>query len=228
MSNNTNNIIEIAGGNSTALIPGLNRENRNDLTKKLLRIVEQVGYFSTEMCPPRLEMMGNELSVNGTIAFASTLANSGKITTSGLKTSVKYFNKGKTTTIDLSIKIEQVERIILLEGIGYLVSNSAINSANLKNKMEKMCERYCLPAFGLIKYSGNKILPTIYVKETGSLVEESACGSGSIAFSYYQGIRQVVQPTGKTISVIINQDSRSVQVSTETSSSNQTIKELIQ
>ncbi len=55
------------------------------------------------------------------------------------------------------------------------------------------------PAAGLIYYQNNRIQPVIYVKATDSLVWESACGSGSLAFALLSKNQVVLQTSGQTI-----------------------------
>lgn len=64
-----------------------------------------------------------------------------------------------------------------------------------------MATQYKLPAFGIIECRGNAITPHVYVVDTGSLVDESACGSGSIATSVVTGLEEIIQPSGETIKV---------------------------
>ena len=63
----------IAGGNSTALVYDCPVADRDKTSKKLLKSVEQVGFVSTEATLPKMIMMGGELCINATLAFASTL-----------------------------------------------------------------------------------------------------------------------------------------------------------
>ncbi|MEK7092781.1 MAG: hypothetical protein AAB907_04100, partial [Patescibacteria group bacterium] len=60
---------------------------------------------------------------------------------------------------------------------------------------------YILPSFGIIYFRDNIIFPIVFVKQTDSLFEESACGSGSIAFSILTKKTNITQPTGKRIIV---------------------------
>ncbi len=197
----------IAGGNLTALVEEQLDQKNNKLTQDLLLEVEQVGYVSYREKIPKLKMMGNELSVNGTIAFAFSLGDEGELLTSGLGNSrVLYSNQKNKTTVQLPISPKIIDdNIVLLNGIGYAVQKKSASAGNFKNQAKKYCEKLDLPAFGLIEYVENRIYPTVYVKETDSLVKETACGSGSIAFCKYSGCSEVIQPSGEKISVIINE-----------------------
>ncbi len=205
----------VAGGNLTALVNQQPDQKNSKLTQELLLEVEQVGYVSCREEIPKLTMMGNELSVNGTIAFASSLGDEGELLTSGLENSrVLYSNQKNKTTVRLPISPKLIDNnIVLLKGIGYLIQKKSASTRNFKNQAKKYCEKLALPAFGLIEYAENRIYPTVYVKETDSLVKETACGSGSIAFSKYSGYSEIIQPSGEKISVIINEKQNLVTVS---------------
>ena len=107
----------IAGGNSTSLVYDCFIVDRNKISKKLLKEVEQVGFVSTKATLPKLTMMGGELCINATLAFASTLNKNGKLTTIGLKNPIPYFNKNGSTSIQIPFKFKQNKNIILLNGI---------------------------------------------------------------------------------------------------------------
>lgn len=189
----------IAGGNPTLLGWDCSRGQQKKLINKFLdKGVDQIGFIAQKNYLPCLQMMGNELCINGTIAFASTLQTSGKLRTSGLDKEIEY-QKSETTTLALQINYSRPDiNIVNLEGIGFYISDTK-DFPNLK----KLAIKYKLPAFGFIYYKNNQIFPTVYVKETNSLIEESACGSGSIAFNIFSGINKIVQPTDEIITVEI-------------------------
>ena len=190
----------IAGGNSTALIYGCPVADRDKTSKKLLKDVEQVGFVSTKATLPKLTMMGGELCINATLAFASTLDKNGELTTSGLKNPIPYSNNG-STTIQIPFKFKQDENVILLDGIGFILYDTKERSEIKKSELSDLSKKYKLPAFGGIIYKKNKIIPYVYVAGVNSFVKETACGSGSVAFSIFSGINDVVQPTEKIISI---------------------------
>ena len=188
--------LKIAGGNPTALVYKSN--SRKKIVKELLKKVEQIGFVSKIKKIPELKMMGGELCINATLAFASTLKNEGKLYTSGLNGLIEYKNKDNKTTIKFPLKYKKNKNIILFEGIGFIfVRKKKIT----KRLLSIYCSRYKLPAFGAIIYKGNKIIPYIYVKRADSFVKETACGSGSIAYGIFIGERKIIQPTGKAIYV---------------------------
>ena len=172
---------------------------RRKVIKKYLNEVEQVGFISKN----QLEMMGGELCINATLAFASTLGKRGKLKTSGIKRFVKYDNFKNQIKIEVPLKYKQKANVILSEGIGFVCIDKKSDKKINKKLLSNFCEKYNLPAFGAIVYEKNKIIPYVYVKETGSFVRETACGSGSIAFSIFSRYKNIIQPTGKLIRVNI-------------------------
>ncbi|MBI2074587.1 MAG: hypothetical protein HYT83_01975 [Candidatus Levybacteria bacterium] len=154
-------------------------------------------------------MMGGELSINGTLAFARRLDGSGQLQTSGLSSLIDYENRNGTTSIRINMPYKTdrsifanedgKNNIVLFEGIGYLCTNK--QSAPTMGELVTLAEKYKLPAFGIVIYSNNQIFPFVYVGKTQSMVAESACGSGSIALNILTGQQRIVQPTGKTIEV---------------------------
>lgn len=187
----------VAGGNSTMLVWNCPEDKRLELAKKLLDEVEQVGFVSEENGIPRLRMMGNELCINATVALASEKPK-GTLFTSGLTSQVNYSN-AEETSIELDLPYKRIDNIVLFEGIGYLCTNKEIEVT--KELLSDLARKYNLPAFGVILYNNEKIKPYVYVAETNSLFQETACGSGSIATSIVTGYEKIVQPTGNTISV---------------------------
>tara|TARA_Y100000310_G_scaffold1683_1_gene2130 strand:- start:401 stop:1306 length:906 start_codon:yes stop_codon:yes gene_type:complete len=148
-----------------------------------LKQVEQVGFISNN----KLTMMGNELCVNALLAFAS----------------IKNTDK-KKTIIEIQLKYKKEKNIIIFKDIGFicLKKSRKINKKYLK----KLSQKYNLPAFGAIIYKKNKITPYVYVEKVDSFVKETACGSGSIAFSLFSKYKNIIQPTGRIINIRIKKD----------------------
>lgn len=191
----------IAGGNSTALVYDCPVMDRNKTLKKLLKEVEQVGFVSTNATLPKLTMMGGELCINATLAFASTLDKNGELATSGLKNPIPYTNKNGSTTIQIPFKFKKDNNVILLDGIGFILYDTKEKSEIKKSELSDLAKKYKFPAFGGIIYEKNKIIPYVYVAGVNSFVKETACGSGSVAFCIFSGIADVIQPTEKIISI---------------------------
>lgn len=189
----------IAGGNSTLLIWDCPSWKRKEVIEQYLGEVEHLGFISTESGLPKLTMMGNELCVNATLALASQCSKKGKLFTSGVKEPTAYQNLGNKTSINLSSSYKQIENAIILKGIGFILLKERIESE--KNFLANLCRKYKLAAFGIIYSKGNQIEPYVYVRGTDSLVKETACGSGSIAFNILTGLKKITQPTGQVIKV---------------------------
>lgn len=187
-------IFSIARGNSTALVWDEPKEDRLKISKDLLKSVEQVGFINYSA--KSLEMMGKELCVNATLATAMLFGVNGELTSS--KQTVSLQKQSDKVTAWLRLAIEKPKpNIVLLNGIGYIFTDAPIGKANLAS----LSERYKLPAFGSIVLTDNKIEPCVYVKDTDSCVDETACGSGSIAAFVLTGQKQIIQPSGGTIFV---------------------------
>lgn len=195
----------IAGGNSTLLVWGCPSSEKQNIIQKYLGEVEQIGFVEIKNGLPFLNMMGDELCINGTIALASLCGKTGKLFTSGLRGTVFYRNIKNKTSIGLTIDYKQNKNVVLLEGIGYVYLKKEINDP--RKFLISLCLQYNLPAFGIIYFQDNKIVPTVYVKQTNSLFEETACGSGSIAFSILTKKINITQPTEKII--VINKKDNS-------------------
>ncbi|OGM32304.1 hypothetical protein A2803_04060 [Candidatus Woesebacteria bacterium RIFCSPHIGHO2_01_FULL_44_21] len=190
----------IAGGNSTLLVRNCSADLRGLVCKKYLGEVEQVGFVDEFKGLPRLIMMGNELCVNGTIAFVRSLKNkSGFLYTSGVERPVEYVNINGDTSIKLSLPFYIKDRCVIFKGIGYLFADR--DSLDSSETLAKMAEEYNLPAFGIVDYNSGRLRPIVYVKATNTIVEETSCGSGSIAMSIISRMKDIVQPTGEIISV---------------------------
>lgn len=204
----------IAGGNSTLLVWGNLPQEKEKIIKKYLGQVEQIGFVSSQNYLPKLTMMGNELSINGTLALASQYNKKGDLYTSGLNRPISYQNKNGTTSITLSISFKQINNIVLLSGIGYCYFENEKEIS--KQLLKKLAKKYKLPAFGGLLYKENKLTPFVYVQGTNSLIAETACGSGSIAISILTGTKNIIQPTGEIITVKRNKNQFTVSANVDT------------
>jgi hypothetical protein len=171
-------------------------------------------------------MMGGELCINATLAFARHLGKAaGTLYTSGLRDTVHYFNEGSLSSISFGCKFELQENRILFDGIGYaLYPKNAIYKIQ-KGAIAALAEEYHLPAFGGIIFDENRIIPHIYVKGSDSFVQESACGSGSLAYAIYSGHKEIVQPSGGKILVSIGQEQVTVSAEVEPMTRSNTTKQ---
>ena len=192
----------IANGNSTALVYDVKSEIKPSLSKTLLQEgFEQVGYITEFASIQKMDMMGGELCINASLAFASTLGKDGKMLVSGIRKPVEYTNSGKTTSIKIDLDYRKIDNLILFDGIGYIILDKSKEHKATKEEMIKLSKKYDLPAFGAILYEGHQIFPRVYVKSVNSFIEETACGSGSIAFAIAKDLTEVVQPSHHIINI---------------------------
>lgn len=192
----------VAGGNSTALVFGCPLEERIETSKVLLGEVEQVGFASED----RLEMMGGELCINAILAFASTLSKGGGLFASGISDSVKYYNSGGMTKIEIPLEYQISDNVVLFKGIGFICVDKKLDKRIDKDFLSCLADKYKLPAFGAIVYDEDKIVPYVYVNGVDSFVRETACGSGSVAYALFSRFSKIVQPTGELLDINIKKD----------------------
>lgn len=190
----------IADGNPTLLAWDCSSAQKEILIKDSLDSVDQIGFVSGKL----LQMMGNELCINASLAFASTFGKKGFVNISPLKSPIKYINISQYSSVKLPLEYKKIENIVLLNGIGFKFESPKylVKKSELKN----LANKYNLPAFGIILFEANRIIPFVYVVRTDSLKQESACGSGSIAASIFTGFKNIIQPTGKVIRVTTEKD----------------------
>jgi len=190
----------IANGNSTLLVWDCPLWERKQIIKTYLGKVEHLGFVSVQNGFPKLTMMGNELCINAILALASQYSTSGNLFMSGINEPIYYQNSDGKTFIEISLPYQKIKNVILFSGIGFLLQYINVIKYSKEN-LRYLCQRYNLPAFGVIYSIKNKIEPYVYVKETNTLFRETACGSGSIAFSILTGYKDIIQPTGEIINV---------------------------
>jgi hypothetical protein len=123
--------------------------------------------------------------------------------TSGHHNLIYYSNKKNITTGHLSLTVTKRKNIILFDGIGFIFHDIKEKHQITQAELSHLCQKYRLPAFGGIIYEKNKIIPYVYVARIQSFVKETACGSGSLAFSIFSGIKNVIQPSGDIINIKI-------------------------
>lgn len=199
----------IAGGNKTCLVWDCPQDRQEALIKEILQNVDQVGFVTNNMTQ-RLIMMGDELCVNGILAFASTMHSPrGVIYASGVHGEIQYQHTEKGTRITFDLPYHIKGDMVMFEGIAFQCGTVDIEPT--REEFQQLAKQYKVPAFGIIEYDEKQIYPSIYVAKTHSLMRESACGSGSIAAHLVTGICHVVQPTGETIYVEHTDNTFSVQ-----------------
>jgi hypothetical protein len=192
-------LVDTAGQITAVVFNVQNRKEYPPVSNYLMGFdsrIEQVVFVEKG----RIQTMGNELCINGSLAGAFLLKQS-KFNISGISPSVVFVQKDGEISIKIPINILQIKdtNIIKLTGIVYKISNN--KRVGNKAYLKRLANKYSVPASGMIFYEQNRIQPLVYVKKTDSLVWENACGSGSLSYFIYSGINEVVQPSNKTIEI---------------------------
>ena len=215
-------IIDTAGQKTAVVQNGFTRPQQPFIAKFMMTInptIEQVAFLENGDTTYRCQMMGNELSINGSLAAAYLVAKSLKktqvnIELSGLDATVTATTDKQTIFITFpSALVKRInQNIVLLNGITYQVVSgfptTYLTTLNLKQNLQKLAKN--VPAAGIIFYEGNTIRPLVYVKATNSYVWENACGSGSLAFFLVTGTDLVTQPSCEVITIAKNSDTLTI------------------
>ncbi len=217
-------------GQITAVVSRVNANiKKSAIARDILSLdatIEQVVFVMPQLIAdymPRLDMMGDELSINGSLAGAYVAlqradAQSGSFEISGLRDPVRaeISNSCISITFPDTIvrRIESAKNTVVLAGISYYVVEATLPVQQLtpaqRETIPKLLEEN--PAAGIVFYQANQIQPVVFVEETNSLVWEQACGSGSLAFSLLTGISTVKQPSGSYITITTSGDTLGVSV----------------
>ncbi len=226
-------------GNITILVKSFVPENEYiEIANKFLNSnfynAEQVGYLTTKNNRPHMNMMGMEFCGNASRSFGYLLAmennNKDKQT---ISVSVSGTDELLDVNVDLKHKTAQVAMpipkeiiklnvtentvvdVVIMDGIYHAIVNHKLESDDLtKQILKRATEEYDIDAFGIMYVSEQNMKPIVYVKETDSLIYESSCGSGTIAYAYYlvrdkQTGRfefEIKQPGGQIDAVILKQN----------------------
>lgn len=212
------------GGNITAILKGdFTKQKKVRLAKKIMnkdKAIEQVGFWTRPKNinnDGRLDMAGGEFCGNatralGVLIYKETGKTSLKIESSGTKEVIETFISGNTSSIKLSLNgFHCYENTCSLPGIKYVLLNRSIGKEEFHQFFLKKINKY--PALGIVSYKKEKklyvIKPIIWVRDIDTLIEETACGSGTLALAYSIYLKckikifKVKQPSGSIFSVII-------------------------
>ncbi len=188
----------IAGGNKTALVWDCSECDRERCVADILPTVEQIG-FVTGNTQSQLLMMGGELCINALLALASQLQNEAGVLSTSNQNNIAYRNYDNKTRIEITLPYEIENNVILLDGIGFICTKA---DAPLSYLLNAYAQKYNRPAFGELVYDASgRIYPRVHVVQTDSVIDETACGSGSVAAHLVTGHNHIVQPTGETITI---------------------------
>lgn len=204
----------------------------NKFIDKNLFGVEQVGFITKKNNNPHMNMMGMEFCGNASRSFGYLLALENKENKQTIGVSVSGTNEILDVSVDLKNKTAQIAMpipkkiiglkvddkiidIVVMDGIYHAIVNQKHESEDFTKKiLDRALKEYDIDAFGIMYVNEQNMKPIVYVKETDSLIYESSCGSGTIAYAYYlvrdrQTGRfefQIKQPGGQIDAVILKQN----------------------
>jgi len=202
-------LIDTAGQVTAIITDPTKLSQRAKLAQSIMTnnpLVEQVGFLDGV----NFTMMGGELSINGLLAGAFVIGQSGKINNLNFNLNENII----TLTLPKSIVVTVEKNIIQLRGITYSVEKGIPTTNTISPQTKQALQKLTLdsPAAGIIYYEGARIKPLIYVQQTNSYKWENACGSGSLAFALFSSLRNIIQPSGQTINYQISKNSITVTV----------------
>lgn len=219
-------------GNLTALVlDPVEPHERPWVTEALMKQSEQVGYLTEPKgseARARLEMMGGEFCGNASMATAVYLASldgpePGKeeailLEVSGADGLVACRAKsGKdgwrgavemplpTRTEPCRILGTELDAVYMPGMVHLIYTGPALEKAVAEALLEAAEERFSEPAMGLLQYDRKRkrMIPLVRVRESGTQVWETACGSGTAAVGYLEAVKagssvnvKVCQPGG--------------------------------
>jgi hypothetical protein len=216
--------ITIAGQTTALVAQKFDQANRVSAAQKIMQestVIEQVGFLDRSALPyPTFTMMGGELSLIGSLAAGFTLLNEkkGQVTfkTSGVLSPINVKLSRLTCSLQIPTKvaIRQAPNRVSLGGISFLIINRVPKNQMLTDFELKSLQELLLksPAAGIVFYQNNRIYPVVKVAETNTLVWESACGSGSVAFYLVTGCPKIKQPSGEILTVSRENDTLQLSV----------------
>jgi len=213
-----------ASGNPTAIVPGeFSIKDRNTITTTIFKTkksVEQVGYLYKKEASYYFNMMGDEFSGNGCRAagFIALSQKAGivQLQTVGKKIAVSL-DKSANSTVTIpycfypkNIITNSCGFLIKMLGSYQLVIEGRGNYQTAKNLTQKYFQNSKAAGIMFFQKVSQSIIsldPYFYVRKTKTLVNETACGSGSTAVSIYQNYLkqsnifdlEIRQPSGESI-----------------------------
>jgi len=221
-----------AGGNVTVLVfSPVPRDQQPGVARQLMAQqpdVEQVGFVEEPQWPEavaRLQMMGGEFCGNATAALGWVLAQrsgfaTGPLEVSGAREPVQVVVSKQGVEVEMPVKRDarSVRRdggvtIVELEGITHAVVYRPA-PADARAGAYRLLDEYGLlgaEAAGVLytewRMDGVRIIPLVRVRDTDTLIEETACASGAVAVAVAEAVSaqreavdlQVEQPSGGKI-----------------------------
>ncbi len=224
------------GGNTTAIVAeGMPREQQAAAARAIMRqdpTIEQVGFFERPVDPGadiRLQMMGGEFCGNaarcaGYVWGAETGNTHVRLEVSGLSGFVDVDTRPDRTTLRLpgSFFLDAARAdhtIVDLAGIRHVIVEGKGDATTAGELIRRYRESH--PAVGImyLQRAGQALhlTPFVWVRETDTLIPETACGSGTIAVAVAEhgstrtAAARITQPTGETYSVRLHHDGSGLQ-----------------
>ena len=214
-------------GNLTCLVTDPVPEGtRRAVTDLLMDRCEQVGYLTLTGEVPRLEMMGGEFCGNAAMACAAYLAEKAgakgetavPLSVSGAESTVKCTVRSLSPGLWMGrVMMPPVHGyrpmdlggrkavLVSMEGIAHLITEGPpLEKAEAEALLVKTAPALPEEAVGLLQWDGDFMRPLVLVKNSGTLVWENGCGSGSTALCAYLALsrgekRVAVRQPGGTI-----------------------------
>ncbi len=238
VDNNIEYTLVDPGGNITALVnkkfsPQKRIQVADTIMKKNPKIIEQVGFFYGEKIVT-LDMAGGEFCGNATrsLAYLCCVKGFGKkiyIKSEHFKSPLVGIVSGKKTSLVIplgEIKLTKIESniyIVELPGIAHIVEYGIKSKGKLSSKFSHpLMKGYLALGYIFISKKQNnyfKIEPTVLVKKTKKIFEETACASGSIATALVlQDLHGLInsiikQPSGSLYEVCISNKKNTIKIS---------------
>lgn len=211
-------------GNATILVDNVDqkiqREDYSSIAATLLQAnqgFEQVGFIEKgNQCEYRCHMMGGEFCINALRSLALLINEQfGKSTFELESSGTKHIftmeiEQWVCINLEKNYKKREIKNnifLVELEGIAHFIQTikkSEWSEQLSKEQLRSMQKEYPLvfednPAVGLVLVDEfNTIYPLIYVKDTNTVIFESACGSGTLAafIAYNKYSNCFMQPSG--------------------------------
>jgi len=217
------------GGNTTALLFGVySLKEKQKINKKILSqnpLIEQVGFIvpaQRKNADSRLEMAGGELCGNALRSVGALLAKqTGKknffIETDVTTEPISVLVRLDESTVCIPRKLLRLdEKICSLPGISHLLERNDGYFPNTKQFLQKknLLKKKAVGIMSYIMKDSKKIslFPTVWVRNIGTCIQETACASGTLALAYYlysqtgKAVFSIQQPSGALFKVEIKKD----------------------
>ena len=227
-------------GNITIFVKNeVMQENYLKIANKLLEIekyqAEQVAFAKNLAHEPFvMEMMGLEFCGNATRSFGYLAAKENNYQTpckvvvdvsgsaNNLEVMVDYAKQDAIVAMSapkdiVDIKVnDQIFSMVIMEGISHvIIKQKEFDEALSNNILSYVLANYEVDALGLMFVDGSNMYPVVYVVQTDTLIHEGSCGSGSIAYAYYQFHNKdgehtidIKQPGGTLTIKVVNNETK--------------------